>query len=248
MLSTKHQVLPWVAGLILLGLFCSAFWIIVSYEYHWEKLDGYWPNLGRGWLLTVLVSVAALVLSVLFGALLTAAQIGPLRFAQWIARAIVEIVRGTPLLVQILIGYYVVADAVGVDHRFLVGVVVLAAFSGAYLSEIFRGGIESIPESQWSSARAIGLTTGQTYRHVVLPQAVRRVLPGTAGELANLIKNSSLLFVIGLHEFTLAAKEVNAITYATFEPYLPLAVGYLVLTLPISLLARHLEGRFRYTS
>ena len=89
-------------------------------------------------------------------------------------------------------------------------------------------------------------TEGQTYRFVVIPQAIRRVLPASAGQFANLIKDSSLLFVISVHEFTMQAREANANTYATFEAYLPLILGYFILTFPISLLSRHLEERFSY--
>lgn len=165
---------------------------------------------------------------------------------RWLSRAYVELIRGTPLLTQILIGYYLIADAINWDSRFGVGLVVLSCFSGAYLSEIFRGGVESISKSQWLSARSIGLTEGQTYRFVVIPQAIRRVLPASAGQFANLIKDSSLLFVISVHEFTMQAREANANTYATFEAYLPLILGYFILTFPISLLSRHLEERFSY--
>ena len=106
--------------------------------------------------------------------------------------------------------------------------------------------LESIPSSQWLSAKAIGFTDAQTYRFVVIPQAIRRVLPASAGQFANLVKDSSLLFVISVHEFTMQAREVNANTYATFEAYLPLIFGYFILTFPISLLSRFLEKRFAY--
>jgi polar amino acid transport system permease protein len=96
------------------------------------------------------------------------------------------------------------------------------------------------------SARAVGFTSAQTYRYVVIPQAMRRVLPATAGQFANLIKDSSLLYVIGLGELTMQAKEAHAATYATFESYIPMALGYLILTLPISFWTRSLEERFRY--
>jgi polar amino acid transport system permease protein len=148
--------------------------------------------------------------------------------------------------VQLLIGFYVVASAVGIENRYVVGVAVLALFSGAYMAEIFRGGIDAIPRAQLDSARAIGLTPWQSLRLVVLPQAVRIALPAVAGQLVSLVKDSSLLSVIAISEFTLAAQEVNAFTYSTLESYLPLAIGYLALTLPLSGLARWLERRLRY--
>ena len=139
-----------------------------------------------------------------------------------------------------------VAGAVGLDNRYAVGVLVLAFFSGAYMAEIFRGGLDAIPAAQLDSARAIGLTPAQSFRLVVLPQAVRIVLPAIAGQLVSLVKDSSLLSVIAISEFTLAAQEVNSFTFSTLESYVPLALGYLLLTLPLSGLSRLLERRFRY--
>lgn len=231
---------------ILGATFCFFFYILIAHDYRWEAVVPYAGNLFSGWAMTLAVSAVALILSVLIGAGLTVGQLSPSRVARWLARAYVELVRGTPLLTQILIGYYLVAPVLHWENKFGVGVVILAAFAGAYLSEIFRAGILSIPRSQWESARAIGLTGAQTYRHVVIPQAIRRVLPATAGQFANLVKDSSLLYVIGLGEFTMQAREANAQTYATFESYLPLALGYLALTLPISLISRWLEHRTRY--
>jgi len=216
------------------------------HDYDWTAIQPYWKNLLSGWWITLLLSFAALFLSSLIAALLTAGQLSPHKLPRFLTRIFVEFVRGTPLLTQILIGYYLIASSLGWDNRFGVGIVILSCFAGAYLSEIFRGGIESIPRSQWTAARAIGLNDLQTYHYVVIPQAIRRVLPASAGQFANLIKDSSLLFVISVPEFTMQARETNAITYATFEAYLPLIIGYLLLTLPISLFSRHLEERFRY--
>ncbi|WP_305075181.1 amino acid ABC transporter permease, partial [Propionivibrio sp.] len=169
----------------------------------------------------------------------------PLRYS---AVLYVEAIRGTPLLVQILILFYVVANAFGVENRYIVGVLALSLFAGAYLAEMIRAGIESIRDSQLESARAIGLTPAQTYRYVVFPQVVRQLVPPLAGQFASIIKDSSLLSIIAVSEFTLNAQEVNAFTYSTLESYLPLAVGYLLLTLPISLLGRVLERRFRFAA
>ena len=151
-----------------------------------------------------------------------------------------------PLLVLILVLFYVVANAMGIQDRLLVGVVVLSFFAGAYIAEIIRAGIESVGASQLESARAIGLTVGQTYRYVIFPQALRQVLPPLAGQFASIIKDSSLLSIIGLAEFTYTAQQVNSATYSTLESYLPLAVGYLILTLPISLWTQALGRRLRY--
>ena len=232
---------------LVLGIsYCFILWVVARHEYDWVAIQPYWKNLLSGWWITLVISFAALILSSLIAALLTAGQLSPHKAPRFLTRIFVEFVRGTPLLTQILIGYYLIASSMGWDNRFGVGLVILSCFAGAYLSEIFRGGIESIPRSQWTSARAIGLSDLQTYRYVVVPQAIRRVLPASAGQFANLVKDSSLLFVISVPEFTMQARETNAITYATFEAYLPLIIGYLLLTLPISLFSRYLEERFRY--
>ncbi len=239
-------VAAWILAVVLGASFAFFFYLLLTYNYQWAQILPYRGNLLKGWGVTVAVSASALVLSAVIGAALTAGQLSPVWPARWLSRLYVELIRGTPLLVQILIGYYLVANALQMESKFFIGVCLLAAFAGAYLSEIFRGGIESIAKSQIDSARAIGLTGSQTYRYVVIPQAVRRVLPATAGQFANLIKDSSLLYVIGLGEFTMQARETNANTFSTFAAYLPLAIGYLVLTLPISYWTRRLEERFRY--
>ena len=179
----------------------------------------------------------------IFLALLRRTPFLPLRY---LARIYVETIRGTPLLVQLLIFYYVVADSFHIENRYLVGVLTLSAFSGAYISEVIRSGIESIGNSQLDSARAIGLTTPQTYRYVILPQAIRQILPPLAGQFASLIKDSSLLSIISISEFTFNAQNVSSYTYSNFESYLPLALGYLLLTLPISLWTQSLERRNRF--
>jgi polar amino acid transport system permease protein len=114
------------------------------------------------------------------------------------------------------------------------------------MSEIIRAGIESVGESQLESARAIGFTRSQTYRYVIFPQALRLTLPSMAGQLVSLIKDSSLLSIIAVNEFTQSARDVNSATYSTLESYLPLAFGYLILTLPISIWTRWLEQRMRF--
>ncbi len=192
--------------------------------------------------MTVAISAAALLIGLLT-ALARRSAFLPLRYS---AMLYVEIIGGTPLLVQILILFYVVTNAFGIENRDVVGVLTLSLFAGAYLAEMIRSGIESIHDSQLESARAIGLTRTQTYRYVIFPQVVRQLIPPLTGQFASIIKDSSLLSIIAVSEFTLNAQEVNAFTYSTLESYLPLAAGYLLLTLPISLLSRILERRFHF--
>ena len=241
-------VVAWsFVALLTAALFTFAF-NQLHYGWNWPAIWAYRQKFVQGWLMTVAISAAALLVSVLIGvvtALARRARFLPLRYA---AALYVEAVRGTPLLVQILILFYVVANAVGVENRYVVGVLALSLFAGAYLAEMVRAGIESIRDSQLESARAIGLTRGQTYRYVIFPQVVRQLIPPLTGQFASIIKDSSLLSIIALNEFTLNAQEVNAFTYSTLESYLPLAAGYLLLTLPISLFSRILERKFHYAA
>jgi polar amino acid transport system permease protein len=218
----------------------------ITYRWNWQAVLNYRSTLFSGWVMTLLISVTSLVLSTIVGVIFALARRSEILPLRYFGHIYVELVRGTPLLVQILVFFYVVADAFHVGNRYLVGVLILSFFSGAYISEIARAGIESIGQSQLESAKAIGLTRPQTYRYVIFPQAIRLSLPPLVGQFVSLIKDSSLLSIIAVNEFTQAARDVNSITYSTLECYIPLAIGYLILTLPISLWTRSLEKRLRF--
>jgi polar amino acid transport system permease protein len=218
----------------------------VNYAWNWAGVWEYRAKFLQGWLTTVGLSLAALVVSTLIGGIAAFCLQSKNPLVEAVGRVYVELIRGTPLLVQLLIGFYVIASAIGLENRYLCGVLVLSLFSGAYMAEIFRGGLAAIPATQRDAARAIGLSPWQSLRLVILPQAVRLVLPAVAGQFVSLVKDSSLLSVIAISELTLNAQEVNSFTYSTLESYLPLAAGYLLLTLPLSALSRWLESRFRY--
>ncbi len=235
-----------VGALALLGSCVGAGFYRLSYEWAWAPVAKYWRLFLEGWATTVAIAALALPLSLLLGILLALLRRCPVPLLRETARLWVELTRATPLLIQIWLYFYVFGQALHLENRYILGPLILSAFSGAYLSEILRAGIESVGASQIDSARAIGLTRFQTYRHVILPQALRRILPPLAGQFVSLIKDSSLLSVLGLNELTLAAQQVNAFTYAAFESYFPVLAGYLVLTLPLSLWSQSLERKIRF--
>ncbi len=233
--------------LFLFAVFSLVSWaLLVSTTRNWEVLWKYRNAFWQGWVLTVALSVVSLVLSTLIGLIAALCRRSSVLIIKYISIAYIESVRGMPLLVLILVLFYVVANALNITDRFLVGVVVLSLFAGAYIAEIIRAGIESVGASQRESARAIGLTSVQTYRYIIFPQALRQALPPLAGQFASLVKDSSLLSIIGLAEFTYTAQQVSSATYSTLESYLPLAVGYLILTIPISLWTNTLGRSIRY--
>jgi polar amino acid transport system permease protein len=242
----KHLLAGWLPAFGLLALVFYFSFHRLAYRWNWSSVYNYRWNLLSGWLVTIGISLVSLLLSTLIGlvfALVRRSHFLPLRN---FGHLYVELVRDTPLVVQILVFFYVVADAFRVENRYLAGVLILSFFSGAYISEVIRAGLQSVSESQLESARAIGLTRAQTYRYVILPQALRLTLPPLVGQFVSLIKDSSLLSIIAVNEFTQAARDVNSVTYSTLECYLPLAAGYLVLTLPLSLWLRSLEKRFHF--
>ncbi len=245
----KH---PWrmtvnfgIASLLVTLLF---FFFFYSQLYDWNGVWEYRALFIHGWWTTVWLSAVSLLLSSVIGLVTALAKRSRLLFLRYIATIYIEVIRGTPLLVQILFFFYVVANAMGIDNRYIVGIITLSMFSGAYIAEMIRSGIENIGESQLESAKAIGLTRRQTYRFVIFPQAFRQILPPLTGQFASLIKDSSLLSIIGIAELTNSAQQVNSATYSTLESFFPLAVGYLLLTLPISLWSKYLENRYRYAT
>lgn len=237
-----------IAAALVVGMVLLSFFVFsqLRYDWNWSSMAPYWKLLAKGMLLTVMISIGALVVSFVVGALLAAAQLSRSKALRWSARAYVELIRGTPLLVLLLVGYYVVAQAFGLDSEFLIGVLLLSCFAGAYLAEILRGGVESVSASQLQAAAAVGFDQRQTFRFVILPQALRSVLPAITGQLVSLVKDSSLLSVIGISEFTYQIRIANAATYNSLEGFIPLAIGYLVLTLPIGAVAAWMERRLRY--
>lgn len=230
-----------VASLGLYSLFAS-----VHYAWNWNSVWLYRTQFLWGWLTTLSISMCAMVVSILVGFALMLGRRATVLPLRMFCTGTVEVLRGSPLLVQLLIGYYIVATRFHLNNPILVGTILLGCFEGAYLAEMFRGAIESIGASQREAARAVGFDTAQTYRYVIIPQAVRRALPGTTGQLVSLIKDSSLLSVIGIEELVQKVRILNSSNYTALEGYLPLALAYLLVTLPLSWWARQLERKFAY--
>jgi polar amino acid transport system permease protein len=238
-----------VNSLFALLLLIGVVWIsLASLQLDWGSVWNYRLVLWKGWLTTLEVIGGALVLSTITGFILALFQRSYFLPVRYLARFFVETVRCIPLLALIYLIWYGIEGAAGIgnDYRLFSGVLILSLFESAYISEIFRAGIESVGKTQLESARAIGFTRAQTYRYVIVPQAFRQVLPPLVGQLVSLIKDSSLLSVIAIPEFTQSAQQTASITYGQLESYFAVAVGYLILTVPISLWSRWLERRFKY--
>lgn len=214
----------------------------------WRAVWNYRELFFKGWIVTIILSLASLCLSVIIGLIIALCSQSKISILKLLSKLYVEIIRGTPLLVQILFFYYVIAHRLGMENRFISGVIILSLFNGAYIAEMMRSGIEFVSATQIESAKAIGLSQFQAYRFVIFPQAIRQIIPSLAGQFASIIKDSSLLSIIGINELTNSAQQINSATYSTLEVYLPLGMAYLILTLPISLWSKQLETRFHYDS
>ncbi len=227
---------------------CLGLYVLFSrmeYPWNWRVPWEYRRLYIQGFYYTVSISACAIVLGLCLGLAGGLARISQNLLARQAAKLYVELFRGTPLLVQLYIFYFCIAAAINYDNPVVIGTVALAAFSGAYITEMVRAGVESIGRGQMEAALSTGLTRWQALRHVIFPQAFRRILPPVTGQFVSLIKDSSLLSVISVRELTKASEVVNATTYRTFEAYLPLALIYLLLTFPLSQLTQKLERKIK---
>jgi His/Glu/Gln/Arg/opine family amino acid ABC transporter permease subunit len=211
----------------------------------WDQLGAALPRLLDGARLTVVLTACTLLLGIPLGLLIALLRIASIPPVRALAVAYVEVVRGTPLLMQIYVIYFVL-PAVGIRlDSFLAGVAALSFNAGAYISEIFRAGIESIETGQMEAARSLGMTYGGAMRWVILPQTLRRVLPPLTNEAVALLKDSSLVSVVALTELMRQGRELATNAGSPMTIYLAVALIYLAMTLPLTYLVRRLEARWQ---
>jgi polar amino acid transport system permease protein len=230
-----------------------------EYVYAGEALASYkqWKPglLIIGLWITLKLSVIATILGIIIGIFGGLSRISTNPALKWATMTYVELIRGSPLMVQILIWYFVIGTVVndmlaafGMRRipAFWYGVASLACFAGAYVTEIVRAGIQSIHRGQTEAARSLGMTYAQSMRYIILPQALRRILPPLAGQFISLIKDSSLLGIIAIRELTKAAREAVSASLQPFEVYLLLMLLYLVLTFSLSMIVQRMEKRMAF--
>lgn len=238
-----------VSLVIAAALIVGFFWLSllrIDYRPDFSFLPEFKIRIWDGFWLTVAVSLASMVVSLLLGSLAAGGEMSRWLPLRYLSRAYVVFIRGTPLIMQIYLFFYLVGTAWGVENRFWAGVIILSVFQGAYISEILRGSFNSIEASQLESARAVGFSPVQTLRFVIIPQMTARTLPALAGQFASIIKDSSLLSMISVTELTQTMREISAVNLNLVECYLFLGVLYLILTLPVVLVSNLLEKRFQY--
>lgn len=221
-----------------------------------QKTFQYMTLFWQGVVCTLSLSALTVVFGFILALLLALCRLGKSKVLNIFASIYVEIFRATPMLVQLFIIYYVVFNGVKVlpgfklfgfirFDRFFPGVVALALNSGAYLSEIIRAGIQSIDAGQTEAARSLGMTGWQTMRLVVLPQAVKNILPAIANEFVTIIKESSICYTIGVQDIMSAVASVKGATFTIAEPLIVATALYFCLTFPTSKIIEHFERRMR---
>lgn len=217
----------------------------VGIELDFSTLLPYKDRIIDGFLMTIIISVCSLVLSLIIGTVTAIGQKSEILIIKYFCKLYIQIIRGTPLLVQIYFFYYIIGTAWGINNRYIAGIIILSIFEGAYISEIIRGGLESIDYRQYEIAKAIGLTKSKTIKFVTLPILMSRILPALAGQFASIIKDSSLLSVIAVIELTQTIQEISADNFRMFENYIFVGFLYFLLTYIVYLISRWAERRYK---
>lgn len=225
----------------------------LGYHWQWYRIpqyifsyeDGKWlaGPLLDGLIVTFEITALGLVLAFAFGLISALCRLSDSYLARLIARAYLEMIRNTPLLVQLFFMYFVMAPIFDLS-RFASAVLALSLFEGAYASEIFRAGIVSIHKGQWEAAQSLGLNPFHTYRRVILPQAIRRILPPLTSQAISLVKDSALVSTIAVYDLTMRGREIISETFLAFEIWFTIAAIYLVVTVSLSLVVSRMERRF----
>lgn len=246
-----------IVQFILLLLLCG--WLLTSsfretgYNWQWYRVPRYIFTLDEsgfspgplllGLMITVKISSISLIIAFCIGLATAMFRLSHSFVGRAVARVYLEIIRNTPLLIQLFFIYFVMGPALGFSRIFS-AVIALSLFEGAYTSEIIRAGILSIHRGQWEACYSLGMSTFDTYRAVILPQAFRRILPPLASQAISLVKDSALVSTIAVYDLTMQAQTIIAETFLTFEIWFTVALMYLAMTITLSIVVNSLKKRF----
>ncbi|HDB6379876.1 TPA: ABC transporter permease subunit [Staphylococcus aureus] len=198
----------------------------------------------KGIKITILISLIGVALGSILGAFVALMKLSKIKIISWIASIYIEILRGTPMLVQVFIVFFGITAALGLDISALVcGTIALVINSSAYIAEIIRAGITAVDKGQMEAARSLGLNYRQTMKSVIMPQAIKNILPALGNEFVTLIKESSIVSTIGVGEIMFNAQVVQGISFDPFTPLLVAAALYFVLTFVLTRIMNMIEGR-----
>ena len=233
-------------------------WLVLSgagafgYNWQWYRVPPYivrivdgqiiWGPLIRGLMVTLQISAWGSILTLAIGLATALLRTSRSLAGRVLAGGYIQLIRNTPLLVQLYLFYFVLAPILGIG-RFWTGILCLGVFEGSFAAEIFRAGIQSIPKGQWEASGSLGLSRYVTLRCVILPQALQLMMPPLTGQAVSLIKDSSIVSVIAIFDLTNEGRTIISDTFMSFEIWFTVAAIYLILTTSLSAIASHLERR-----
>lgn len=252
--SPLFDLLLFTALLVIVGWLLLQSAQRLDYEWDWAAVPEYIVSItDTGWSAGPLIQGLVITLQISFFGLIGTFVVGLItallrrsdsRIARMLATTYLELSRNTPLLIQIFFIYFVLGPVLGIG-RFPSAILALSLFDGAYTAEIFRSGIEAVPKGQYEAAKTLGLSPFVTWRHVIIPQALRKILPPLTSQSISLVKDSALVSTIAIYDLTLQAQRVIAETYLSFEIWFVVALIYLVITLSLSIFVGFLEKMYR---
>ena len=225
----------------------------MGYNWQWYRIpkyfytlteDGFqWGEIMVGLVKTLQLSATAFALAVAIGLIVALLRLSGLLVGRAVAIGFLEFIRNIPILVLLYLFYYVLGPIFGLN-RYTASILCLGVFHGALISEILRAGIAAVPLGQWEASKSIGMTTGQAYRYIVLPQSIRFMLPPMTGEIVHLVKSSAIVSVIAVAELTTIGRNIISDTYMSFEIWFTIAAVYMVVTLALSIGVSFVEKKY----
>ncbi len=220
---------------------------IPKYIFTFDKGEFIAGPLLDGLMVTFQITSISLVLAFTIGLVIALFRLSNSILAKTVARVYLELIRNTPLLVQLFFIYFVLSPILDIN-AFTSAVMALSLFEGAYISEMIRAGIVSIHKGQWEGAYSLGFSLFHTYRYIIIPQALRRVLPPLTSQTISLIKDSALVSTIAIYDLTMQGNALVSETFLTFEVWFTVAAIYLLITTTLSFLVNFVENRFKLAS
>ncbi|MDA3903363.1 MAG: amino acid ABC transporter permease [Desulfuromusa sp.] len=224
----------------------------LGYNWQWNRVTRYliksstdgWQfgPLLQGLWLTLGITFVSLCLSMTIGLMSALMRLSSSPMARGISLVYLELIRNTPLLIQIFIIYFVFAPILDLG-RFTSAIVALSLFEGAYATEIIRAGILAIPAGQWEASSSLGMSRGKSYRYIILPQALRQMIPPLTSQGISLVKDSALVSTIAIYDLTMQGQQIIAETFLSFEIWFVVAAIYLIVTMLLSILVKYFEYR-----
>lgn len=239
-----------VGGLVMLSYTGAQ---AMGYNWQWYRIpqyfytiteDGFqWGEISTGLVKTLTLSATAFALAILLGLITALLRLSGLVVCTAVAIGFLELIRNIPLLVLLYLFYYVLGPIFGFD-RYWASILCLAVFHSVLISEIFRAGINAVAKGQWEAATSIGMSRGQAYRYIILPQSIRFMLPPMTGEAVHMIKSSAIVSVIAVAELTTIGRNIISDTFMSFEIWFTIAAVYMVVTLILSFGVSIVEKRY----